>query len=207
MERRPRSITDSLGSNSAFIDVKIDAIFGWGRAMISDILEALMVLGLPVFLVSWYLFRRLHLRGDVRADSSYGTIKSDLKSLKKQKHPTTDFFHKTWMKFGGGFYGVTAVVTLLLIEAGEVWQLVFHFPGLEALFAEGFIALLISLIINQVQNVIAAAVWFVHWSGGGRNTLIWIAVAYGSYYLGMRTASRPIVQWLDAVRSRFSAKC
>jgi hypothetical protein len=171
--------------------------------MVFDALEALLVLGLPVFIISWYLFRRLHLQGDVRADASYRAIKSDLKILKKQKRSTTDFFHKNWMKFGGGFYGVSAVVTLLLIEAREVWQLVFHFPGIEALFAEGIVALLVDLIINQVQNIVAAALWFLHWGGDG-STLVWIAAAYGAYYLGLRMASRSIEQWLNVVRSRFN---
>lgn len=60
--------------------------------MVFDILEALLVLGLSVFILSWYLFRRLHLRGDVRADSNYKTIKADLKTLKKQKRSTADYF-------------------------------------------------------------------------------------------------------------------
>ena len=37
------------------------------------------------------------------------------------------------MKFGGGFYGITAVATLILIEIADLFSFINDFPGAAAL--------------------------------------------------------------------------
>ena len=107
------------------------------------------------------------------------------------------------MKFGGGYYGITAVATLLLIEASDLFQFIFNFPGLEALLVDGVVSLIVDVILNQIQNIITAALWFFHWMEDDRHTLIWVGVSYGSYYLGLRLAAHSIEHWIDVVRNRF----
>jgi len=170
--------------------------------MIFDVLESLVVLGLPVFLMTWYLFRRLYQRGELKAGTNYKTIKSNLKSMKKQGKESSDILHKKWMKFGGGFYGLTAVVSLILIEVVDIWNFLFHFPGFEVLFQDGLIGFVIGLFVNQLQNFIAACLWFAHWGDGGRNVLVWIVVPYGCYLLALRLAEQPVQAWLDQLKRR-----
>ncbi|MFT7244490.1 MAG: hypothetical protein ACI82A_001847 [Candidatus Azotimanducaceae bacterium] len=170
--------------------------------MIFDVLESLFVLGLPVFLVTWYLFRRLYERGDLEIGTDYKTIKSNLKTIKKQGKQSSDMLHKRWMKFGGGFYGLTAVVTLILVEVADIWNFLFHFPGFDVLFEDGLIGFIVGLLVNQFQNFIAACLWFAHWGNGGSSMLVWVVVPYGCYLLALRTAEQPIQAWLDRLKRR-----
>ena len=71
--------------------------------MIFAVLESLFVLGMPVFFMTWYLFRRLYERGDLEVGTDYKTIKSNLKTIKKQGKKSSDKLHRRWMKFGGDF--------------------------------------------------------------------------------------------------------
>lgn len=167
--------------------------------MIFDVLESLFVLGMPVFFLTWYLFRRLYQRGDLKVGTDYKTIKSDLKSIKKQGKKSSDMLHKRWMKFGGGFYGLTAVVTLILVEVADIWNFLFDFPGFAALFEDGLIGFVVGLLVNQLQNFITALLWFAHW-GEGRNMLVWVLVPYGCYLLALRTAEQPVQAWLDRLK-------
>lgn len=163
--------------------------------MIFEILSACFVLGVPVFLITWYLFRRLYRTGRLQLGLDYETLKSNLKGLKKDKEKSDDFLHRNWMKFGGGFYGITAVATLILIEIGDVFSLIRNFPGFAALFENGLVSLIVDFIINQIENFITSILWFAHWGDGASSTLIWALVAYGSYWLGLRAAERSLEEW------------
>ena len=159
-------------------------------------IKLLANLGIPVFLVTWYLFRRLYQRGELTSGADYDTIKSHLKNIKKQKTGRENLLHKNWMKFGGGFYGVTAATTLVWIELVDLWSLIFDFPGFAALFGDGLVSFLVGVVVNQFQNFIQAAVWFAYWNDGV-NIFITFAVAYCSYLLGVRAGERTIQEWLD----------
>ena len=69
--------------------------------MIFEIFSALFVLGIPVFLITWYLVRRLYRTGRLEQGVDYETFKTHLKGLKKDKEKSDDFLHRNWMKFGG----------------------------------------------------------------------------------------------------------
>jgi len=170
--------------------------------MIFAVLESLFVLGMPVFFMTWYLFRRLYERGDLEVGTDYKTIKSNLKTIKKQGKKSSDKLHRRWMKFGGGFYGLTAVVTLILVEVADIWNFLFHFPGLDVLFEDGLIGFVVGFLVNQLQNFITACLWFVHWGDNGRNMFVWIVVPYGCYLLALRVAEQPIQIWLDRLKWR-----
>lgn len=163
--------------------------------MLFLLLKSFLVLGLPVMLMTWYLFRRLYERGELQVGSDNDTRNKQLKSIKKQKSGRENLLHRNWMKFGGGFYGTTAATTLLCIEFIDIWQFVFHFPGWSTLFEDGPIGFLIGLLLNQIQNFIQAALWFSYWGDGDGSIFIWIAAAYVSYLLGLRAAGKPLSEW------------
>lgn len=160
--------------------------------MIFEILKAIIVLGIPVALMSWYLMSRLQSSGYLTKGEDYKAVKSNLGKLKK-KYKSKDGelgpLESKWMKFGGGFYGITALTTLIPIEVGEAIGFLANFPGLGELFKDGIIGFVIDLLINQLQNFITALLWFFYWSEDG-SILVWVAVPYGAYLCGLYVAGK-----------------
>ncbi len=155
--------------------------------LIAALFRLSFALGAPIALLTWYLFSRLYDRGqlDVLEDP-----KASFKALKERtrKEGNTDenIVQRRWMKFGGGYYGLTALWTLVVIEVVDFIQFVVGFPGFAALFADGVIAFIIGVLINQLKNIIAAFIWFGYWD----DVLVCIAVSYIGYLLGMTAAQR-----------------
>lgn len=163
--------------------------------MLLSILKPVVILGVPVFLMTWYLFQRLYQRGELQAGTDYDTLKTNLKSIKKQKSGRENLLHRNWMKFGGGFYGVTAATTLLMIELFDALNFILDFPGWSSLFADGPIRFVIALIVNQIQNFIQAALWFSYWGDEDMGIVVWAAIAYGAYLGGLRAAVKSLSEW------------
>ena len=99
-----------------------------------------------------------------------------------------DFLHSKWMEFGGGFYGVVAFYTYVLIEVGEVKDFL---VGLGNLFNQGLVSLIINFFVQSIMNFITAITWPVYWlSRIHTEQWLWVIGAYGGYWLGARAAFR-----------------
>lgn len=159
-----------------------------------EVLEAIFKLGLPVLVMSWLLIHRQYQTGEIAADADRQTVKSSLKKIRKawrkDKKNRYNLIENKWMRFGGGFYGVTALVTFILIELGEVVEFVLNISSVASLLQDGLISFLVGMLVNQFQNFIAAIIWFAYWADDDRSILIWIAVPYASYLLGFNLAAR-----------------
>jgi len=177
--------------------------------VIQDVLEAIFVLGLPVATLSWFLIRRLRLKGHISADSTVGEKREHLTKLKsdwKADAPESPgFLEQRWMKFGGGFYGITATTTFFMIEAGELWQFLLNLPGTDGLFKGGLIDFIVGVIINQIQNFISAFIWFGYWVDDGDFLLVWLLVPYGAYLLGLAAAEKSLREMQTQLRVLFSS--
>jgi len=105
---------------------------------------------------------------------------------KSQKSKKFDPLHSKWMQFGGGFYGVVAFFTYLLIELAEVRDFFANFPDL---FRGGLISMVIHFFIESLQNFIAAIAWPAYWIRRiPSDPWMWILGAYGGYWLGSKLA-------------------
>ena len=94
-----------------------------------------------------------------------------------------------WFSFGGGFYGIVALYTWILAEWNEVWNFMSALPGIVLSFNVGaLISLVINLFIESLMNFITAISWPVYWLQEAGNPWIWIGVAYGGYWLGIKAA-------------------
>lgn len=165
--------------------------------MIVNILKAIIELGLPLALLSWLIFMRLFVSGELDRQADRKGIERGVKkikaSFKSEKKKTfaekskTDLVFEKWMYFGSGFYGLAALWTFLVIEVGELIGFVFNFPGFDVLFGDGLISFLFNLGMNQLSNLISAFVWFSYWDG---SMLIWTLVAYAGYLAGIKAARR-----------------
>ena len=158
------------------------------------LIRAVLELGLPVAGLSWLLFYRLYSMGDLARDADHKAIRAGLKAIRKttkrQKSnaPGTSILHKKWMKFGGGFYGIAALWTLIVIEVSGVVTTVLHPAGLQAMLDKGLIAFIVSLIVNQILTFVDALIWITWWPGEEGGLIVWFTVAYVGYLAGLNLA-------------------
>lgn len=160
--------------------------------MLLEIFEAVLKLGIPVACLSWFILKRLYARGDLDRTQDSKTVAESIKLLRKSRKQNkplqTDLVQTKWMQFGGGFYGSAALWTFLMIELQELIDFFANFPGISTLFDDGLVNLVVSLLVNQFTNFIAAIIWFTYWTDGGVTIAIWMAVAYLGYLSGMTAA-------------------
>lgn len=114
-----------------------------------------------------------------------------------------NLLYEKWMWFGSGFYGLAALWTFCIIELSDLYNFLFHFPGLAALFGDGVLSLILNILLNQLENLVTAFVWFGYWDAD--SVLLWVLVAYLGYWLGLEGARREYrapVAWVDQLRAR-----
>ena len=158
-------------------------------------IEAILKLGLPMMVFSWLLFHWLFSEGNLGRDVKHKALKSHLKDhkklLKKSGNKKALFVYSRWGWFGGGFYGLAGLWSFLVIEIGDLINFLSagnYFAGLET----GIVNFIISFLINQLANSIQALLWFSYWPGPGQSMLIWIAVGYLGYWIGIEMARRQL---------------
>ena len=122
-------------------------------------------------------------------------LQAELKTLSKDKENRVkkgDPIHNKWMKFGGGFYGVVGVFTLLVIEWSDIKG--FGLGGYREIFNNfgigNLIELGIDLIIESFKNFIAAISWPVYWMDviDSDRIWLWFVAAYAGYSGGTHLA-------------------
>ena len=160
--------------------------------MLSELLRAAFELGLPVAAMSWLLFYRLYSRGELARDANRKAIHASLKEIRKaekgSKQASDSMLHAKWMKFGGGFYGVAAAWTLIVIEASGIIDVIAHPSTVEQMFHNGPGELVAKQIASQVSTFVDAAIWFAWWPGKGQSPVVWIVLAYVAYIAGLNLA-------------------
>lgn len=169
------------------------------------------MLGIPMVLLSWFLFSWMFERGDLNREDSRQAINSRVKELKKNKESTSaekkNLIYDKWMWFGSGFYGLAGLWTLLVIEVREFIGFLFNLSALRSWAADGFIDALIDFFLAQLGNVIQAFVWFNYWPAD--SIVIWVLVAYAGYWLGVEIGRRhkadSLQDVLQLVSSLFSS--
>jgi hypothetical protein len=159
---------------------------------LSELLRAILELGLPVAALSWLLFYRLYTRGLLARDADHQTIGTNLKSIRKEQKESGEkadsLMHGKWMKFGGGFYGVAAAWTLLYIEASGVVDIIAHPSSMLKMFDKGVGGFIAQKISGQVTTFVDAATWFSWWPGRGHSPVVWFVVGYAAYLAGLNLA-------------------
>lgn len=180
-------------------------------AEILDLLESIFKLGVPMAALSWFIFARLYSAGDMDRSADRKAIKQQMKSLAsslktakkaKTRRSSNPVFDK-WMWFGGGFYGLAALWTFVVVEANEIFNFLFHNPGREVLFRDGLVGLFVDLVLNQIQNIVTAFVWFNFWETD--SIVLLVLVAYAGYWTGVEIARRefevPVSGAIDMARN------
>ena len=162
--------------------------------MIQEIFFAILKAGLPVgiaaYLLVWWALRNEYL-GEVE---TLKDVELEVKRLAKDTDgkKNGDPVHRKWLAFGGGFYGVMALLTLVYIELGEIFGFLADFEGFANLGQYVSMGALVGLLIETLLNTFWALAWPVYWLSDVRteHAWIWFAAAYGGYWLGSEIATR-----------------
>lgn len=165
---------------------------GW----IKELLWAIGMVGIPVAVITlaivWWAMRNGHLAGETDGKAVELKLKALNKKKKKSKGEVDkrDFFQKKWAKFGGGFYGVTAFYTYIVVEITEVTNMIINIGGLWAFIKQIDISVLVSMFVNAIMNFVAAMTWPLYWSDKMNTNRIWLwfIAAYAGYWVGMQVA-------------------
>lgn len=172
---------------------------------IKELFWTLGMAGLPVAIfsaaIAWWAMRNGHLEDITDAKSM--TLK--MKALSKQKvkkgeKDQRDFIHKNWSKFGGGFYGIVALLTYLVIETREVIGVIINIGGFIEFLKHLDFGVIISMFVTALMNFVKAIAWPWYWIENIDSNFIWLwfVVAYAGYWCGLRLALRYMQQRQEA---------
>jgi len=164
--------------------------------VIYEIFIAILMVGVPFGLASyglaWWALKHNYIG---RVD----TLKSLEKEVKKRSKDKTlkkegDLFHRKWLAFGGGFYGVAGLLTYAHVEITDVWDFILHLGGILEMIRNISFDLVIQLFVGAIKNFVVAIAWPLYWLSEIQSDRIWVwfIVAYGAYWAGSTQALRKI---------------
>jgi len=162
--------------------------------LLADVFLALLILGLPVALMSWFIFHWLFSSAGLERQGDRKTLAAQVKKARKkisrQKRSNARYIYEKWMWFGSGFYGLAGLWTFALIEVKQFAEFVLEFPGWSVLLQGGLVGFLINFLINQLGNLFQGLFWFTWWPAD--SILVWVLVAYLGYWTGVELARRQV---------------
>jgi len=161
-----------------------------------DVLQAILFVGVPVgvfsFLMIYFSYQKGYLSTDDELKDAFKKNNDTGSSLSRKHKKDLLFLHSKWVTFGGGFYGLIALLTFIVIELTQVINFLFSIKGWQDVVALFTLDTLIAMIIDSITNMIQAIIWFTYWSGkfNTDNFIVWIFIAYISYRFAEKYAMR-----------------
>jgi hypothetical protein len=161
-----------------------------------DVLQAILFVGIPVgvfsFLMIYFSYQKGYLSTDFELKDAFKKNNNTGSSLSRKHKKKLLFLHSKWVTFGGGFYGLIALLTFLIIELTQVVNFLFSITGWQDIVALFSFDTLIAMIIDSITNMVQAIIWFTYWSEkfDTENFIIWIFIAYISYRFSEKYAMR-----------------
>jgi len=168
--------------------------------MYIDIIKSIFYAGLPVgvfsFLMVYYAYFKRYISPSVSIRKAFKEKNNPDQKLSKQNKKELLFLHSKWITFGGGFYGLVALLTFIYIELEQMILFVLNATGLHSYLDLFSISAIITMFIESILNMIKAALWFSYWPDvfNMSNRFMWIVVAYLGYRIGAKLAQRYALQ-------------
>ncbi|MCB1583062.1 MAG: hypothetical protein R3E90_11220 [Marinicella sp.] len=117
-------------------------------------------------------------------------LKRVKKELKQAPLSIQNMMMSKWVAFGGGFYGVMALLTYLVVEFYEVVDFFTSEKTIWATITSLGVGDVVNFFINSVMNFITAIAWPFYWLRNihGYSAWIWFVVVYLGYLSGQAVA-------------------
>jgi hypothetical protein len=168
---------------------------GQAVGFVIEVFWAIVMVGVPIaaftLAIIWWALQHGHLQETLDTGALRGEIKAMSKKNKAKKgrsdlHP----IQKKWAKFGGGFYGIVAFFTYIVVEVYEIITVISGFGGFIDFLRALDIGVIIGMLVDALMNFITAMVWPFYWMQRIETdqTWVWFVVAYAGYWLGLRLA-------------------
>ncbi len=149
-----------------------------------------------LFVSSFLMFALIHRQNDeavqavmAKEEKVKGQDRKALVKSIKKEHKASGLLTAKWVEFGGGFYGLVAVLTYLIVEAQEVVELFSSEGGIMEAISNIGIGTLINFFIESIMNFVTAITWPAFWMGEGQAAFWqWFVAAYLGYAAGQWTA-------------------
>ena len=165
-----------------------------------EVIWALGLVGVPIALFTlamvWWALQRGFFKETLDTRALGREIKALSRNNKKNKKNKTEVtakqhpVQKKWARFGGGFYGIVAFFTYLVVEITEIATMIANFGGFIDFLKQIDISLIINIFIEAFTNFITAMIWPLYWLKriDTDQTWVWFVIAYAGYWVGLKLA-------------------
>lgn len=155
------------------------------------------MVGVPIavftLVIVWWALQRGQFKELVDTRALGREMKAMSRNHKKEKKEGIGKQHplqSQWAKFGGGFYGIVAFFTYIVVEVIEITTMIINFGGFIDFLKQLDFSIIISIFIEAITNFVTAMIWPLYWMKriDTDQTWIWFVVAYAGYWVGLRAA-------------------
>lgn len=162
-----------------------------------EVFWALLMVGIPIGIftlaIVWWSLQKGHFQESQDTRALEREIKAMSKNKKKDKKESNTKLHpvqKKWAKFGGGFYGIVAFFTYIVVEVREIITMIINFGGFFAFLKQLDLDVIINMLVEALTNFISAMIWPLYWMRriDTDQTWVWFVMAYVGYWLGLKLA-------------------
>ncbi|MEW6981883.1 hypothetical protein AAD001_04440 [Colwelliaceae bacterium 6471] len=171
--------------------------------MITEVIKAILYAGVPIgvftFLMVYYAYYKGYLSPDISIRKAFQEKDHADKKLSKKNKKALLFLHSKWLTFGGGFYGLMALLTFIYIEVEQIVNFLIHASGLQDFINLFTLNSLINMIVDSLINMVKAALWFSYWPDiiHISNGFVWLLIVYIGYRAGANLAQRYVLKKLE----------
>ena len=168
--------------------------------MNQTIIDAILMAGLPLCIISFILFawgyKSRHIKDDlINIDELESDPDALLKDLTEQPSKGSFIFDQ-WFQFGGGYYGTMCLITFLHLEFNELVELsaqLYDASSVQSLIQLLMLAF-IQLFQESILNFVHAFLWWNHWANvlpvPASQGFIWLVSSYVGYIVGQWLAGQ-----------------
>ena len=166
-----------------------------------EVFWALLLVGVPVGIFTlalvWWALQSKYFKESLDGNALRHEIKAlsgrDKKKSKKEKKEQNKNLHplqKQWAKFGGGFYGIVAFFTYIVVEMLEIITMISNFGGFIDFIKQLDFNVIVQMFVQAVMNFVTAMMWPFYWMKRIETGQVWIwfLMAYAGYWAGLKLA-------------------
>ncbi len=133
--------------------------------------------------------------GKTKLKSNNATeLKKELKEIELEDKEGESFhvrmLRKKFIKFGGGFYGILALMTYLHVEFNQFIDFFKNFTSITDFIDSIGFKMLINFFIEAVMNLVTAFIWPVYWSNKlpVGSLWVWLLIVFLAHWFATKYA-------------------
>ncbi|MEE4245658.1 MAG: hypothetical protein V2I33_09620 [Kangiellaceae bacterium] len=144
----------------------------------NEIISAIIYAGIPIAAISYFFLQWAEGQGFIFE-------KKERKQDKKDNQTKYNPVLEKWSTFGGGYYGIMALITYVHVEIMDLYNAFSKFESIQQMLDALTFNFLIGLIMEALYNFITAIIWFTYWDEvlPISHGWYWLLASYAGFYL------------------------